>query len=421
VRGRHAVKVITFPPIGWGLAGDDGSDEFSDLPDLPLWNRADGPGRGPSVEPQAVPCAQTQPCVSSIITFNSGEPLMRHLVAIAVVAFGVFGSLSAQGQQPAPKFSIPALVKEMSPGVVNITVLNQAGKPTGYGSGFVVNSSGTIVTAFHVIKGAAGAMVKTVDGEIYDRVEVVQYDLRRDIAVLKIQPFRALTALRLAEEEQLPIGEDTAAIGNPQGLEASVSAGIISGYRQAEGYRMIQTTAAVSPGSSGGPLFDMSGGVIGMVTSAVDNTRAQNLNFAIPVIYIRTLLMTETQPTPLGDFTKRVASSPLAALRPVAAGDSDEWTVRHAHGSFEDGCEGVLTLANGRLIFSGSVLSHTFDVPVTSVADVAQNAAIGRSWYAFHIRFANNVIYNFAVVDENHRPQQPGSLIYRIAAAKRGQ
>ena len=89
--------------------------------------------------------------------------------------------------------------------------------------------------------------------------------------------------------------------------------------------------------------------------------------------------------------------------------------------NFEDGCEGVLTLANGRLIFSGSVLSHTFDVPVTSVADVAQNAAIGRSWYAFHIRFANNVIYNFAVVDENHRPQQPGSLIYRIAAAKRGQ
>ena len=346
---------------------------------------------------------------------------MRKFLAIGVVAVAVV-SVSARETQAPPKFSIPALVKEMSPGVVHIAVLNQSGKTTGYGSGFVVNSSGTIVTAYHVIKGAGGAMVKTADGEIYDKVDVVQYDLRRDIAVLKIQPFRMLKALRLADEDELAIGEDTAAIGNPQGLEASVSAGIISGYRQAEGFRMIQTTAPISPGSSGGPLFDMAGGVIGMVTSAVDNTKAQNLNFAIPVVYIRTLLATETQPTPLGDFTKRVASSPLAALRLTGAPTSvDEWTVRHAHGSFEDGCEGTLVLANGRLMFNSNVSSHSFDQPVSAVADVAQNAAVGKSWYAFHVRFADNVIYNFAVVDDNHRPQPPGSLIYRITAAKRGQ
>jgi len=352
---------------------------------------------------------------------------MRNLVAMGIVAASVVVSVFAQEPQGQARFSIPALVKEISPGVVHIAALNQTGKTMRFGSGFIVNSSGTIVTAYHVIKGASAATVTTADGEIYDKVDVSQYDLRRDIAVLKIQPFRALKALRLAIEDELAIGEDAAAIGNPQGFEASVSAGIVSGYRQAEGYRMIQTTAPVSPGSSGGPLFDMTGNVIGMVTSGVDNVKAQNLNFAIPVVYIRTLLATEVQPTPLGDFTRRVAASPFAALRPLdaspgeAALGEDGWRVRHAHGSFENGCDGTLTLANGKLVFTSNVSSHSFDVPVSSVAAVAQNAAVGKSWYAFHVRLADDVVYNFAVVDENHRPQPSGSLIYQITAAKRGQ
>ena len=235
---------------------------------------------------------------------------MRHLLVTTALVSTAVVCIAAQSQ---PKFSIPALVKEMAPGVVHIAVLNTAGKATGYGSGFVVDPGGTIVTAYHVIRGAAGAMIKTADGEIYDRVDVVQYDLRRDVVVLKIQPFRPLKALQLASDDEVVIGEDAAAIGNPQGLEASVSAGIISGFRQAEGFRLIQTTAPVGAGSSGGPLFNMAGSVVGMVTAAVDNAVAQNLNFAVPVVYIRTLLRSEAQPVPVPDFIKRVAASPLTA------------------------------------------------------------------------------------------------------------
>lgn len=209
--------------------------------------------------------------------------------------------------QPAPtRYTVPGLVQQMAPGVVNITLMDASGKPAITGSGFVVDAGGVIVTAYHLVREAKyGATLKTDDEEVYDAIDVIHSDVRRDLAILKIQPFRPLKALTLASDNELIVGEDAAALGNPQGLEASVSAGIVSGYRQADGFRLIQTTVPVSPGSSGGPLFNMAGKVIGMVTSGIDNARGQNLNFAIPVIYIGTLLKGTPVPTPIATFAVR--------------------------------------------------------------------------------------------------------------------
>lgn len=83
----------------------------------------------------------------------------------------------------------------------------------------------------------------------------------------KIRAFKPLPTLALGESSMVEVGEDAVAIGNPQGLEHTVSAGVISAFRQAEGFRLIQTSGPISPGSSGGPLFDLTGRVIG-ITSA---------------------------------------------------------------------------------------------------------------------------------------------------------
>jgi hypothetical protein len=344
----------------------------------------------------------------------------RHLLTVATV-LTVAISLQAQ-DQPTQRFTIPALVREMSPGVVHIAALNASGKSTGFGSGFVIESSGTIITAYHVIRGAAGAMVKTADGEIYDRIDVVQYDLRRDIVVLKIKPFRPLKALRLANDDELVVGEDAAAIGNPQGLEATVSGGIISGYRQAEGYRLVQTTVPISPGSSGGPLFNLNGGVVGMVTSYVDNAQGQNLNFAVPIVYIRTLLNSEAQAAPLPEFTKRVAASPPSGLQPSASVDTSSagWMVAHAHRNFSMTCSGTLSVNKGRVIFASDNPDHSWDVSATNIAEAKMNASVGRSLSAFHIRLRSGTNQDFVYVDGKGSAQNPGPIIDAIAAAMRG-
>jgi len=145
---------------------------------------------------------------------------------LLVVAFGATGS----GQERL--YTVPELVQEMSPGVVYIAALDRDGEVRGSGSGFVADSAGAIVTAYHVIDGAAHASIKTHDGEIYDRVEVLDYDRRRDIAILKIRPFSQLYPLELAEiNATVVIGTDAVAIGNPQGLEHTVSDGLVSGFR----------------------------------------------------------------------------------------------------------------------------------------------------------------------------------------------
>jgi S1-C subfamily serine protease len=221
----------------------------------------------------------------------------------------------AHSQEPTKaQLTIPELVKRKANSVVNISTFDASKKPDKQGSGFVVDADGTIVTAFHMLRGASTIAVKTHDGEIYDSIDLVQYDVRRDLAVIKIQPYRPLVPIAFAGDDELIIGEGAAAISNPQGLDASVSAGIISGYRQAEGFRLIQTTAPVSPGSSGGPLFNMSGNLVGMVASQIDSAQSQNLNFAVPVIYIRTLLKADRKSTSLVD----IGRLPVASVTPEA-------------------------------------------------------------------------------------------------------
>ena len=201
----------------------------------------------------------------------------------------VSGVLAAQSAPP--RKDIPAIAKTANGVIVSIITSDKDGKPVAQGTGFLVSKDGRIVTNYHVIKGASSAIVKLPDGAFYDVDGVVAFDKARDLAVIKAhgQNFRVVT---LGNSDRVQVGEEIVAIGSPLSLESTVSSGIVSGIRtiKEEGGKFLQITAPISPGSSGGPLFNMAGEVVGITTLYLKG--GENLNFAIPVNDAKLLLAT---------------------------------------------------------------------------------------------------------------------------------
>ncbi|MGH2846653.1 MAG: S1C family serine protease, partial [Thermoleophilaceae bacterium] len=171
---------------------------------------------------------------------------------------------------------------------------------TATGSGFVVDEDGTILTNAHVVDGAEEVTVSfEEDGEPID-AEVRGVDLDSDLAVLKIDPGEVedLTALPLGDSSQLEVGDPVVAIGNPFGLQRTVTTGIVSALQRRidapSGFsiaNVIQTDASINPGNSGGPLLDSHGRVIGITTAIYSTSGASaGIGFAVPVDTAKQLL-----------------------------------------------------------------------------------------------------------------------------------
>lgn len=172
--------------------------------------------------------------------------------------------------------------------VVMIIPLDDNYQPLGIGSGFIISNDGQIATNYHVVEGATSAIVKFVDSEEkYTANYVYHKNPYYDIAVIKID--KKTTPLSLGDDELIQIGEKILAVGNPEGLEGTVSEGIVSGFRKLdEGFRLMQITSPISPGSSGGPVINSKGDVLGIASLSI--VTGQNLNFAVPVKYLKELL-----------------------------------------------------------------------------------------------------------------------------------
>jgi hypothetical protein len=163
------------------------------------------------------------------------------------------------------------------------------GHPIAQGSGFLISRDGRIVTNYHVIKTGSSAFVKLPNGALFAVDGVLASNKDRDVAIIKAHgnDFRTLT---LGDSDRLEVGEEVVAIGNPLSLESTVSNGIVSAIRteDKEG-KFLQITAPISPGSSGGPLFNMAGKVVGITTSHIKG--GENLNFAIPINDVKPMLL----------------------------------------------------------------------------------------------------------------------------------
>jgi len=166
--------------------------------------------------------------------------------------------------------------------------------PAGSGSGFVWDENGHIVTNFHVVEGARSVTVTFHDQEQFE-AKVVGLEPRKDIAVLKVEaPKKVLVPIKVAKATQLEVGQKAVAIGNPFGLDHTLTTGVISALgRQVQGAGgvtirdMIQTDAAINPGNSGGPLLDSTGQLIGMNTMIFSKSGSSaGIGFAVPVATI---------------------------------------------------------------------------------------------------------------------------------------
>ncbi len=157
-------------------------------------------------------------------------------------------------------------------------------KQKSLGSGFIISEDGYIFTNNHVVEKADKIKVKLSDGKEYD-AEVKGKDAKTDIALIKIQPTGDLPVIEFGDSDKLRVGDWVVAIGNPFGLEHTVTAGIVSAKGRVIGSgpydNFIQTDASINPGNSGGPLFDLQGRVVGINTAII--ARGQGIGFAIPI------------------------------------------------------------------------------------------------------------------------------------------
>ena len=164
-------------------------------------------------------------------------------------------------------------------------------KQRSLGSGFIISNDGYIFTNNHVVEQADKILVKISDGKEYE-AKVIGTDANTDIALIKIKPSNSLPVAEIGDSEKVKVGEWVIAIGNPFGLDATVTAGIVSAKGRVIGAgpydNFIQTDASINPGNSGGPLFNMEGKVIGINTAIV--AQGQGIGFAIPINMAKNIL-----------------------------------------------------------------------------------------------------------------------------------
>jgi S1-C subfamily serine protease len=240
-------------------------------------------------------------------TFKSSTTTVRQLQAVPAAA-------SPTAFQSSKALSVNEIYRRAAPGVVQVTATQVVKTPTvnpffgfsvpqsqsqqALGSGFVIDKAGHIITNYHVIAGARSVRVSFSDNESV-RARIVGSDPSTDVAVLQVGAHAlALSPLPLGNSDAVHVGDPVVAIGNPFGLDRTVTAGIVSALQRviqapAQQYsidHVIQTDAALNKGNSGGPLLDARGSVVG-VNSQIQSGNAGNVGvgFAVPINTVKTV------------------------------------------------------------------------------------------------------------------------------------
>ncbi|MCH8343761.1 MAG: serine protease [Planctomycetes bacterium] len=270
---------------------------------------------------------------------------MLQSIFIRTVGALILASSQAIAQSPRE------VAEKVMPSVVLLVMQDQHGQPIAMASGFVVRD-GIVATNFHAIEGAGSADANLVrenpkgdeqaglpdwvkesmpvrenpkgdeqagpkddwrrDIRLFPVKGVVASDPEHDLVLLSVDGLKA-APLTVADSEQVAIGDQVYVVGNPQGLEGTFSAGIVSGIRKVGEDSLLQITAPISPGSSGGPVLNAQGEVIGVAVATFKG--GQNLNFAIPSKYLSALMAQQGPPNPLSETAKVARNAPSIVER----------------------------------------------------------------------------------------------------------
>jgi S1-C subfamily serine protease len=278
------------------------------------------------------------------------------------------------------------LFQRASPSVVYITSLavqrdffnmNAQEVPQGSGSGFIWDRQGHVVTNFHVIQGASGAQVTLSDQSTYD-AELVGYAAEKDLAVLRIKaPAGKLQPLPIGESDDLQVGQSVFAIGNPFGLDQTLTTGIVSALgREIQSVAgvpirdVIQTDAAINPGNSGGPLLDSAGRLIGINTAIYSPSGAYaGIGFAIPVHSVSWVVPDLIRYGFVNRPTLGVELAPESWNRQLGVEGAVIRSVAPGSGADRAGLRGT-EQGRDRRVRLGDVLQEVDGKPVQSLADL---------------------------------------------------
>ncbi len=223
---------------------------------------------------------------------------MRRSCVLAVMALvSSCGSTTpTRPSAPLPRMTAKDIVQRSSPAIVRI----EAGGDK-VGTGFILDKVGIVATNLHVVAGESEIRIRLYDGTQYPVMQIAGVDPARDLALLRIRPSKDLPTLKLGDSDAVSAGDQIVAIGNPLGVfDYSVTSGLISQVRPVCGREeiaaqhckqeltVLQISAAISPGSSGGPLFNQFGEVVGVTTAII--TAGQNINLAVPGNYLKPLV-----------------------------------------------------------------------------------------------------------------------------------
>ena len=207
------------------------------------------------------------------------------------------------------------------PSVVLLVMEDTNGQPVSLGSGFFVKDD-IVATNLHMIEGAVRGYAKIVGRKPkYEIAGIVGNDTQRDLVLLKIKSVKA-PYLTFGDINQVAVGDEVYAIGNPQGLEGTFSQGIVSSIRQIGADTLFQITAPISPGSSGGPVLNTQGKVIGIAAATFSG--GQNLNFAISASYLTPLL---SELKPVVSLSAKATTKPKKSILDDLGGRSTEGIV----------------------------------------------------------------------------------------------
>lgn len=333
--------------------------------------------------------------------FSSRSTPLAAIVATVLLSSGLSGVVEARTDTPAngSRLSQPrgplfpeetrdiAIFRAASPSVVHINTLGLSRRPfsrtvtetpRGSGTGFVWDEAGHIVTNYHVIAGGSNVRV-TLSDQTEWPAQLVGYFADRDLAVLRIdRPDRPLVPLALGTSAGLLVGQHVYAIGNPFGLDQTMTTGIVSALERdipAGNNRtlrgVIQTDAAINPGNSGGPLLDSAGRLIGVNTAIFSPSGSSvGIGFAIPVDEVNRIVprlirdgrferpVIGVEPAPPG-FLQALGQPPGVAILDVQSGSPAERAGLHP---FMRGRRGRILL--------GDVIIRAADTPVNTLDDL---------------------------------------------------
>lgn len=231
-------------------------------------------------------------CINSFLLYSNLATLNTLHLSDSLVAFKSYGNGSNTGtlatntetvseidNTNTPTLSLQELVKKIKPSVFLVGAF-KGNNMIGQGTGFFISPDGKALSNWHVFENGNNHKIKTIDGQSHDVTEIMTYDAKKDFVLFQNQIYGTVPYLKLSTS--LPEeGEEIIVLGNPTGLESTVTRGIVSAIREDEGNIYIQIDAAISPGSSGSPVLNLKGEVVGIATLKVID--CENCNFAISI------------------------------------------------------------------------------------------------------------------------------------------